>query len=65
MNPKPSEHELRDSCIEDDIDLGIDYIDYIARKFDQKGVDIFGGTLPTHEYNINHLYKSFIFNSFI
>ena len=41
---------LRDRGIGDDIEHGIDYIDYLARKFDQKGVDIFGGELPTHEY---------------
>ena len=41
---------LRDRHIGDDIEPGIDYIDYLARKFDQKGVDIFGGELPVHEY---------------
>ena len=41
---------LRDRGIGDDIKPGIDFIDYLARKFDQKGVDIFGGELPTHEY---------------
>ena len=41
---------LRDRHIGDDIKPGIDFIDYLARKFDQKGVDIFGGELPTHEY---------------
>ena len=41
---------LRDRHIGDDIKPCIDYIYYLARKFDQKGVDIFGGELPTHEY---------------